>query len=300
MKVHNCFISHSEFPYFAENLVRIYAVSYVHIVSKSKTVYFSGYKCNTCEYSTNHKNHYTSHLNRHAGLKAFSCNICGKAFTVKEDLQMHVKRVHMKIKATKYRCSECPYSTDMKTHFTNHRRTHTGEKPFKCNESESAFAVKHTLDRHMKSIHMQIKGSKYKCSECDYATDIKTHYTYHRRIHTKERPFKCEQCDSYFTQKSSLNTHIKFVHRKIKPFRCDQCVAAFVRKHELVSHTKFVHEGISSKYQCGVCDYGTDMKTNFTEHNRIHTGEKPFKCEQCQKTFSRKSHLARHKKTVHR
>ena len=42
------------------------------------------------------------------------------------------------------------------------------------------------------------------------------------------------------------------------------------------------------------------QKSNLTTHkNAIHKGLKPFKCNECGRTFSRKDYLQNHSKTIH-
>ena len=45
------------------------------------------------------------------------------------------------------------------------------------------------------------------------------------------------------------------------------------------------------------CDKELSSKRNLENHARIHTGEKPFKCRECDKTFTVKSDLKVHFRT---
>ncbi|KAF8773272.1 Zinc finger protein 865 like protein [Argiope bruennichi] len=49
-------------------------------------------------------------------------------------------------------------------------------------------------------------------------------------------------------------------------------------------------------YSCQMCDYITPRKDHLQRHNLIHTGEKPFQCTICYKSFNQKCSLKVHYK----
>lgn len=54
------------------------------------------------------------------------------------------------------------------------------------------------------------------------------------------------------------------------------------------------------KFQCDECDYSTPIRQNLLRHNFVHSGEKPFKCEICEKGFTQKGNLNLHRRTNHK
>lgn len=61
----------------------------------------------------------------------------------------------------------------------------------------------------------------------------------------------------------------------------------------------FVHTR-EKPFHCEVCQKGFIERNDYERHKITHTGTKPFYCDICKNGFNRKSDMVRHKLMKHR
>lgn len=190
------------------------------------------------------------------GKKCFKCAVCGKVCNSMNSLQYHFL-------------------------------SHTGERPHQCEECGKGFLANSALKVHM-------------------------------RLHTGDKPYSCEVCNRAFRQWGDLKYHMTSLHSEEKNHQCEFCGKDFARRYSLVIHRR-IHTG-ERNYKCEYCDKTFRASTYLQDHRRIHTGshalylhllhiigpypyncasllftgEKPHKCEYCNKKFRVRSDMKRH------
>ena len=94
-------------------------------------------------------------------------------------------------------------------------------------------------------------------------------------------PYMTQDVTKVFNQQSHRNA-------------CDECNRSFISRQGLINHKKLSHGSKEDCFTCNFCDKIFPTRAQLTRHMKVHSNDRPYVCELCNKRYKHKQDLKFH------
>ena len=215
-----------------------------------------------------------------------------------EDMQMSSEENGM------YQCPDCPSSFIRPRFLRKHCKSeHDNDRPFACGLCDKRFVWQNVKSRHIEAIHGEkedgIEGPPYNCKVCgilwQQACDLRKHMKTHQPDFEQSSGVTIEFQPSSMSSENGVNQEVKDLENKIgmRGFPCEQCGKTFTSRQGVDVHQR-IHTG-ELPYKCEICEKAFRTATQRREHvRRMHTNARPYICTTCGMAFKTRPDCSRH------
>lgn len=153
--------------------------------------------------------------------------------------------------------------------------------------------------------HLELHQSQYTCAYCSKQFLRESTLQKHLLKHNVNR---CQICGDIFANGSLLIQHIATHNVPViknendeqtctTSYSCDECKKSFSNSRSLSLHQKKHRKEVPLSYTCDFCEKEFLSKPLVKRHLKLHAKDKPFKCTECSRSYSRLDQLKVHMKT---
>ena len=210
------------------------------------------------------------------------CNICGKNYRNRKDMNNHVRRYH---DDTVHQCVKCFKKIKGKKNFREHMRIHNPK--VECSLCHKIF--------------QEVSIKKHMRDNCIYGPQLKKM----KKPKKEHKNYICQTCDLNFSDRRQLRAHRKKTH--LVSVKCQNCSKTFRKQKNLEMHIERIHilpklKVPKDRYKyCDLCEYKSLQRLNVKRHMVVHTRSRPRVntekvCDNCGYQFRTPINLRRHKK----
>ena len=260
-----------------------------------------------------------------------SCELCPKSYDKISELFRH-HRIHHKI--TPY-VSCCSSKLKKVPGIIWHFVRHIQPEKFRCHVCSYSVSRPKFLERHLQ-IHLDPSTKPYCCDKCDkrfiWKGALRAHLTTNHQPESERKDFVCVICQRRYLSAGSLSWHTKSTHSGTPQTKaknlCEICSKTFATvtsfKEHILTHSEdceklqlqcktcgkwlknqrclkshmLLHADVD--HNCTICNYSTKKEHLLKNHILTkHTSDRPWSCDECDKTFKVKRALTIHKAQNH-